>query len=214
MSLLVGSVFERTPSWSTQPSNLPGSSQKGFPIAQHRSKRSEFARGCNELKRKPIIIKDVSVPVETDRRDARRGDRERAERNYWAVWEWDWGLVKKGQRGAREVGKRASAKCVSWFLYHLSPCLTLTNNHDSTNPFRTNTHKSLYDTCIKQNILTTSMRSCLSHTATQSCSQSTQNSLCTINPRWCACTHLHLRCRRGKPWRWCRRQWVKRELSI
>ena len=23
--------------------------------------------------------------------------RERAERSYWAVWEWDWGLVKKGQ---------------------------------------------------------------------------------------------------------------------
>ena len=35
MTQLVGSVFKRTPSGSTQPSDLPGSSQTGFPIAQH-----------------------------------------------------------------------------------------------------------------------------------------------------------------------------------
>ena len=32
-----------------------------------------------------------------NRRDVRRA--ERVERNYWAVWEWDW---KKGQRGERK----------------------------------------------------------------------------------------------------------------
>ena len=35
MSQLVGTVFKRTPSGSTQPSDLPGSSQTGFPITQH-----------------------------------------------------------------------------------------------------------------------------------------------------------------------------------
>ena len=54
MSQLVGSVFERTPSGSTQPSNLSGSSRTGFPIAQHRSKKSAFARGRDELKRNPV----------------------------------------------------------------------------------------------------------------------------------------------------------------
>ena len=62
MSLLVGSVFERTPSGSTQPPDLSGSSQTGFPIPQHRSKKSAFARGRDELKRGPVT-KDVSVPV-------------------------------------------------------------------------------------------------------------------------------------------------------
>ena len=38
------------------------SNQKGFPIAQHRSKTSAFARGCDELKRKPVT-KDVNVPM-------------------------------------------------------------------------------------------------------------------------------------------------------
>ena len=62
MSLLVGSVFERTPSGSTQPPDLSGSSQTGFPIPQHRSKKSAFARGRDGLKRGPVT-KDVSVPV-------------------------------------------------------------------------------------------------------------------------------------------------------
>lgn len=62
MSQLVGSVFERTPSRSTQPSKLSGSSQTGFPIVQHRSKKSAFARGRDELKRNSTG-KDVIVPV-------------------------------------------------------------------------------------------------------------------------------------------------------
>ena len=102
-------------------------------------------RGRDELKRKPVTkdvsvpmvqptpklllpridkgevtsIDDLrrQISEENDRRIEVMPEEgiERAERNYWAVWEWDWGLVKKDQRGAREVGKRASAKCVSWF---------------------------------------------------------------------------------------------------
>ena len=42
---LVGSVFERTPLGLAQPSNLSGSSQTGFPIPQHRSRKSTFMKG-------------------------------------------------------------------------------------------------------------------------------------------------------------------------
>ena len=105
---------------------------------------SAFTRGCDELKRKPVT-KDVSVPVvqptpklllpridkgEVTSIDDRRqiseeNDRrievmpeegmERAERNYWTVWEWDWGLFRRA-KDAREKQKREQApSCVSWF---------------------------------------------------------------------------------------------------
>ena len=63
------------------------------------------------------LRRQISISEENDRRieGMPGGGIKRAERNYWAVWEWDWGLVKKGKRGAREAGKRASTKCVSWF---------------------------------------------------------------------------------------------------
>ena len=62
MSQLAGSVFKRTPLCSTQPSNLSGLSQTGFPIAQHQSKKSAFVKGRDKLKRK-AVTKYISVPV-------------------------------------------------------------------------------------------------------------------------------------------------------
>ena len=83
-------------------------------------------RGCDELKRRPVtrhvsvpVVQPTlkSPPPRTDKGvvtsidDLRRQISEgngrriegmpeegiaRAEKNYWAVWEWDWGLVKKG----------------------------------------------------------------------------------------------------------------------
>lgn len=59
MSQLVGSVFT---TGVDQPLNLSGSSQTGFPIEQHRSKKSAISRGRDELKQKPVT-KDINVPV-------------------------------------------------------------------------------------------------------------------------------------------------------